>query len=211
MQMMEEQKVTLKEWRTQAGMTQAELAEAIGISQATLCRVETGIEPTSAVKRKINAHIGRGVIKYGGKRDTLAYLRDINPDAPVKPLKWWRLERHMTHWELERDSGVSGRTVQNIESGRVGYVRPSTKRKLAKALMVHPDKIVLPGEGREEELGEPGYTKSDLLRSELRAKERVLRRCYDFLRDGRYVTHWAQDQGMYVSLLSDVERELRGT
>lgn len=209
--MLENEKVTLKEWRTAAGMTQAELAQEVGISQATLCRAETGIEPTSGVKRKINAYVGRGTLKYGGKRDTLAYLRDVNPDAPVKPLKWWRLERHMTHWELERDSGVSDRTIQNIETGRVGYVRSSTKRKLAKALMIHPDKIVLPGESREEDLGEPGYTKSDLLRSELRAKERVLRRCYDFLRDGRCVTHWAQDQWTYTSLLSEVERELRGT
>ena len=37
-----EKKLTLKAWRTNAGMTQPALAEAIGVSKDTICRWERG-------------------------------------------------------------------------------------------------------------------------------------------------------------------------
>lgn len=207
----EETRVGLKEWRIAAGITQAELAEKAGVSQATLSRVERGGEPSTVLRRRLNGVVGRGVLRYGGKRDTLAYLIDVDPDAPRKPLRWWRVTRSMSSMDLELASGISARTINNIEKGATIRVHPSTRRALAKALMVHPTKLVLPGDENVEEFGGESPDVLSYTRAELRSRDRVLRRAYDFLRDGANVTHRAQDERNYSDLLGDIERELRGT
>ena len=55
----------------------------------------------------------------------------------------------------------------------------------------------------------PENAKSEMLRSDLRAAQRLLRRSYDFLVDGENVTFKGEDKAS--DLARDVGRALRGT
>ena len=48
-----------------------------------------------------------------------------------------------------------------------------------------------------------------LLRGDLRATRRLLRRCYDFITDAEHITLRGEDRA--ADLIRDIERELRGT
>lgn len=62
-------------------------------------------------------------------------------------LRTHRQRRGITQDELALLTGVSARTIRNLESGRIGTARPSTARLLADALALH-------GAERDHFLGE---------------------------------------------------------
>ena len=62
-------------------------------------------------------------------------------------LRELRRRRVLTLRELEEVSGVSYATVWRLESGRSTEARPSTIRKLARALGVEPEELIVGSEG----------------------------------------------------------------
>jgi transcriptional regulator with XRE-family HTH domain len=60
-------------------------------------------------------------------------------------LKYWRQRRVMTIRELATKAGVSTQTIVSIENETSGEVRPSTLRKLAEALKIGLDELVVDG------------------------------------------------------------------
>jgi len=60
------------------------------------------------------------------------------------------------------------------------------------------------------DIKEPETGTEALLRGDLRASRRVLRRCFEFIRDDSNIVFRAQDDGSRDGLLKDVEQELRG-
>jgi len=67
-------------------------------------------------------------------------------EVNVEKLRELRRRRVLTLRELEAQSGVSYATVWRLESGGATDARPSTIRKLAKALGVEPEELVSAGE-----------------------------------------------------------------
>lgn len=60
----------------------------------------------------------------------------------MERLRELRRRRVLTLRELEEVSGVSYATVWRLESGRATDARPSTIRKLARALGVEPEELI---------------------------------------------------------------------
>ncbi len=60
----------------------------------------------------------------------------------MERLRELRRRRVLTLRELEAVSGVSYATVWRLESGRATEARPSTIRKLARALGVEPEELI---------------------------------------------------------------------
>lgn len=58
-------------------------------------------------------------------------------------LKYWRQRRVMTIRELAAKAGVSTDTIVSIENESQRTVRPSTLKKLAKALEIDPEELVV--------------------------------------------------------------------
>ena len=61
-----------------------------------------------------------------------------------------RRRKVLTLRELEEVSGVSYATVWRLESGRATEARPSTIRKLARALGVEPEELIAGSEGGDD-------------------------------------------------------------
>lgn len=57
-------------------------------------------------------------------------------------LKEWRQKRAKTQDELSADSGVARTTIVRLEA-EIGEARPSTVRKLAAALKIDPEDLVV--------------------------------------------------------------------
>jgi transcriptional regulator with XRE-family HTH domain len=64
-------------------------------------------------------------------------------EVNVEKLKELRRRKVLTLRELEAVSGVSYATVWRLESGRATDARPSTIRKLAAALGVEPEELIM--------------------------------------------------------------------
>jgi transcriptional regulator with XRE-family HTH domain len=203
------QKKTLKELRKESLLSQADVAEMIGVSQAKLSRFESGVQvPDSSERARLEQLYSTPEIKWIDKNQIdLKWLRFTNPSDPRKSLRWWREHRYLGVGELAELSGLSERTINNMERGASLRVRPKNRRALAKALMVAPDKLVLPG---DEEAEDSTYIdRTAILRSELRGARRALRLAYDILREDAAITHrW---QATRDDVMPDIVRELKGT
>jgi transcriptional regulator with XRE-family HTH domain len=201
------QKKTLKELRKENLFSQAEVAEMLGVSQAKMSRFENGTQvPERQERYRLEQLYGTPEIRWIDKNQIdLAWLRWTDPKAPRKSLRWWREHRHLTVSELAELSGLSERTINNWERGTAPKMRPKNRRAAAKALMVAPDKIILPGD--EEDATYIDRTAN--LRSELRGARRALRLAYDILREDAAITHrWQETRDQ---ILPEIVRELKGT
>jgi transcriptional regulator with XRE-family HTH domain len=202
---------TLREWREEAGLTLAELGELAGCAKSTVRDIEQGsTKPGSRAARAIAAALGitiDQIVEGMPEReiDTAWWGNDgFSPTAPTKPLRWWRERRALTTRELSRLSGVNARTIENIEIGAHNGVRLPTRRLLANALKVYPDKLLLPGDQRSTE----ERSVESILRAELRGARRALGKAHDFMLDDSNITFKAQDAR--DALLPDIQRELKG-
>ena len=207
--MIEATKKTLKELRRESALSQADIAEMLGVSQAAVSRFESGVQlPEAEARQKLEELYETQDIRFIDKNQIdLKWLRFTDPNAPKRSLKWWREERHLSTEELAELAGVSPRAINNIERGSTLSIRPKNRRALAKALMVAPDKLVLPG---DDEAADPGFTdRTATLRAELRESRRTNRKMYDFVINDSNITFKGQD--IRDRLLPELQRELRGT
>lgn len=205
------EKKTLREWREEAGLTQAELAELAGCSKSTVSDLELGnTSPTSFSGIKIATVLGLTVEQVliptpkNGVRNAISM-----PDPPFNPprqtLEWWRTYYSLTQRELARLSGLGSAVVQHIERGTHKNTAPRTRRKLAQALGIPPDKLILPG---DDAIPEQEKSEMDFLRAELRGARRALRKAHDFLRHDPNIAMRALDNR--DAILPDIEKEVRG-
>lgn len=212
---------TIAEWRRHLGYSVHEFAELAGMNSTTLHRIEIGLV---SIKTRSGARVLRVLEDLGVKREQVDVeaavhrtRREIEARArwnedglrrtvQPRPLREWRHLRGISQEDLTILSGLSLATVSMVENGNRGNVLETTRLKLADALRVRPDKIILPG---EEVLGERERTVDEFLRAELRGARRTLRQAYDFLREDPNIAFKALDKRDAV--LSDVEREIRGT
>jgi transcriptional regulator with XRE-family HTH domain len=203
------QKKTLRELRKEMTLDQADVALMIGVSQATVSRFENGTQvPERSQRQKLEELYETRDIRWIDKNQIdLAWLRWTDPKAPRKSLRWWREHRHLTVSELAELSGLSERTINNWERGTAPKMRPKNRRAAAKALMVAPDRIILPGDEEGEDSTYVDRTAN--LRSELRGARRALRLAYDILREDAAITHrWQETRDQ---ILPEIVRELKGT
>jgi transcriptional regulator with XRE-family HTH domain len=208
------QKKSLKELRKESLLSQADVADILGVSQATVSRFESGVQVPERGQRQTlrelydtELHGTSGVQWIDKNQLDLKWLRHTNPNDPRRTLRWWRDHRHLSVEELAELSGLSPKTINNWEKGAVLTMRPKNRRALAKALMIAPDKLVLPGD--EEKLS-PGFTdRTANLRAELRGARHALRLAYDILREDAAITHrWQQSRD---DVMPEIVRELKGT
>lgn len=209
----QQQRKTLREWRERRGFSQKGMARIAHLNNTTIFGLEKGAIPLdSESAQKVMAFLEvtpEQVLpcSYEVDIDPGMWPNDgLIPEAPHQPLKWWRERRGLTQTELCVYAGVSLNTVKDIEQATWKNVRPATRRKLARALKVAPDKIIFPGQNvRPSSEREP----EDVLRAELRGARRALRKAYDFLRDDPNIALKALDKR--DAIMGDIERELRGT
>lgn len=73
----------------------------------------------------------------------------------MKTLKQYRAEQYMTVDEFAVFLEVAPDTVYRLQAGRVEHIRPSTMRKIAKKLGVHPSEVAefAPGFKPAKEVG----------------------------------------------------------
>lgn len=202
-------KRTLKELREGNLLSQRDVAEMLGVSGATVSRYETGEQvPDAPMRGRLQELYETSEIRWIDKNAaSLAWVRYTDPSAPKRSLRWWRQERHLSVEELSDLAGVSPRTINSWERGATLTMRPKNRRALAKALMVAPDKIVLPSDAIEED---PAFfDRTAQIRAELRGAQRALRKAYDFMVDDSNITFKAQD--IRDDLLPEIQRELKGT
>ncbi len=209
-----EEQQTLREWRHDAGLTQRELAELVGCTPEMIVQIEKGYTGTDNGTTRKAAEV-LGIHRSQILPTTPAILQQIDksawedgrtPAAPKQSLRWWRERRSLTPRELSILAGVDPGKVKRIEARKVQKVMPETRRKLAAALFVSPDKLILPGD--KEKTTEEEYAET-ILRAELRGARRALRRSYDFLRDDSNISLRNLDKR--DALLPELERELKGT
>ena len=205
----------LREWRKEAGLTQRELAELIGVERHAIGSVESGrrsLHSGTAVKMMDVLDISKKQVVPGTLNiwdeeiDTEGWDDGLSPDAPRQTLQWWRERRSLTLSELAALGNFSRTHLYEVEQGNTSRTVPATRRRLARALRVRPDKLILPGDDVT-----PSNERSleSILRAELRGARRALRKSYDFLREDPNIAFRALEKR--DALLKDVEREIRGT
>lgn len=123
----------IKSRRIASGLTQATLAQKLGVSTASVGHWETGrLVPDSdriATLAKIIGRISPG--RKSGPDDVQAY-----ESTPIVG-KWLSQALNRKEWtvvELAENSGVSQATIYNLQNGRAENPRASTIEKLEKAL-----------------------------------------------------------------------------
>jgi transcriptional regulator with XRE-family HTH domain len=203
----------LREWREEFGLTQKELIALVGCSRMAVQNIENGTTPSGSVGHlRIANALGIEPNQIVGESDLLPAppadwaVDGYSIETPRQTLRWWRNKRSLSQPELARLAGFSVKSIQRIEHEVVRRRRPTTRRRLAQALRISPDKLVLPG---DKAVTSEERSVEDVLRAELRGTRRALRRSYDFLRDDANIALKALDKRDV--LLGDVEKELRGT
>lgn len=113
----------LREARIRAGLSQAELAEKVGVTQATISNWETIALPAE-------------------QRDRLDKILGLDAEASspaqASPIAAWlnkeRVERQLSVPELAAKAGVTPAAIYRIEAGITRNVQAATRAKIEKAL-----------------------------------------------------------------------------
>ncbi len=209
---------TLREWRERLGLKQWELCELANVHRSAIGKVEQGLIPfDSGTGRKVLRALEDLGIPADQIRPDRTKLKDIESsviwsedgladDAPARTLAQWRVARGLSATDLGILAGVHDQTIRKIERGARRDAHGPTRRALAKALRVRPDKLLFPS---DKKLPEREQSPEAYLRAELRGARRALRRSYDFLRDDSNIS--LRNLGKRDALLPEIERELKGT
>ena len=123
----------LKRLRIRNAMSQKELAEKLGITQATVSNWETGKVTPSKQQKEILKQI-LGVASTTEQNGSSDEETQIGPSSIGAWLTRTRLEKGMSVPELAEAAKLSIPAIYNIESGRTPNPRRETIAKLEKAL-----------------------------------------------------------------------------
>ncbi len=125
----------IRERRVAAGLTQADLAKKLGITQATVSNWELGkTEPLEKQLKGLEGVLGNLRVPQG----------EITGDSSssTSPFGVWlnaaRTRRGLTAVELAGRAGVSHVTIYNLESGRIENPQERTRQNLVRALGEEP-------------------------------------------------------------------------
>lgn len=204
---------TLKEWRLDVGITQTDIAKMLGCSRTNIQYLEAGVvslDSRTARDYMDALNLSEEMVELGPPKwaaDNAVWIDDgYKADTPRRPLKWWRLRRGLSQAALAGLAGLHPVTIRALERGKQNLGAPGTRSKVASALRVSPEKLVLPGDkdGPDEDVDVTA-----VLRAELRGKIRVLKKARDFMRNDAAITFRYQDAR--DAILPDIEREIRGT
>lgn len=207
------QQKTLREWRKEFGLSRREVAQLAGCAISTVTSVELGDATlTSAgAKRVLTAldlkveQVIRGEPQRANVDESSWRLDRFSESAPRKTLRWWRERRSLTQRELAIKAGFSHHLISNIERSAYKSASPVTRRSLASALRVSPEKLVLPGDDAKVSAER---NVEDLLRAELRGTRKALKKAHDFMRYDPNIAMRSLDAR--DAILGDIEREVRG-
>ena len=137
----------IKAKRLKTGLSQAELADKVGVTQPTIANWETGrIVPSADKLRDLGKIIGR--INLSRENRTEGLTNNAKPSDEVSDDEdqmpslsafgaWVNRERNkrgLSVPQLADSAGVSAPTIYGIESGTINNPRDKTQRKITKAL-----------------------------------------------------------------------------
>jgi len=139
---------TVKALRAELGMTSARLAEKVGVSQAQISRLETGLHAfRSGTLVKIAKSLkvpsfrlymtDKEWAKCRAKKGGLTKAKDIG--ATLRAL---RTERGMTTAGLGKKAAISQAHISRLEMGKQGF-RSGMLVKIAKGLRVPPFRLLM--------------------------------------------------------------------
>lgn len=104
----------IRRLRRERGMTQQELAKAVGVSQASLANWEVGkTRPRSGSVERLADALGVAMRDLADGPG-----RGAGADAVGRNVRWYRERRGMTQGELADKAGVSPSAVSNCERGK---------------------------------------------------------------------------------------------
>jgi len=153
--------------RDREGLTQAELADKVGVTAAAICNWEAGTEPRGHNRIRLEAVLGplskRKKANAEGKAEEGA---PATADREVSSFGVWlrdqRIKASMSVPELSRAANVSAVALYNIESGKIQNPQALTRDKLAEALkQVVPQDVVADTESEQAIVGLGSLTDFD--------------------------------------------------
>jgi transcriptional regulator with XRE-family HTH domain len=102
--------------REREGLTQAALAEKVGVAQPTIAVWEAKDDLPEASRKKLEEVLGPLSVEKGAKASAV-------PDTEVSSFGVWlrdeRSKASMSVPELAKSSGVSAPAIYNLESGKI--------------------------------------------------------------------------------------------
>ena len=153
--------------REREGLTQAGLAEKLGVTAAAVSNWEGGREPKGDNKTKLELILGRLSTKAtAGKPRTFSEASVTVLESEVSSFGLWLRERrtaaNMSVPELASKSKISMPAIYNIESGKIRNPQSGTRDKLAKTLgQAIPEAVVNETESDQEIAGLGSMTDFD--------------------------------------------------
>lgn len=135
---------SLREHRLKANLTQAQVAEQLGVQPSTVTMWETGKrEPNINTLRRLSELFGCSVDGLlGGTQDPEEKQEPDERRCIMLDLKQRRLELGLTMLEVAKIVGVSEATISRYESGNIKNMRRDRINKYAKALNIDASLLI---------------------------------------------------------------------
>lgn len=134
--------------REREGLTQAALADKLGVTQGSVANWEAGAQPKGANESRLEEVLGplstKKASKSSGARDVKT---PTTPNSEVSSFGGWlrnqRTKAAMSVPELAKSAKITTVAIYNIESGKSQNPQAATMNSLAKALkqVVPPDVV----------------------------------------------------------------------
>jgi transcriptional regulator with XRE-family HTH domain len=152
--------------REREGLTQADLADKVGVTAPAISNWEAGTEPRGINKSKLEAVLGNLSKKTPKSSGVQEEQVPTSPDSEVSSFGIWlrdqRLKAAMSVPELARSANISAVALYNIESGKIQNPQAATRDKLATALkQVIPKNVVTETEKEQAIVGLGNLTDFD--------------------------------------------------
>jgi len=134
--------------REREGLTQAGLADKLGVAQGSIANWEAGAQPKGANKIRLEEVLGPLSLKRASRSSGARNERvPATPDSEVSSFGGWlrdqRTKAAMSVPELAKSAKISSVAIYNIESGKSQNPQAATRDRLATALkqVVPPDVV----------------------------------------------------------------------